>query len=492
MQTKRFIAKDMRRALDMVKEEFGEDAMIISTQRTNQGVELVASVEVSVEQLLPQAPLNPPVSDRQQKISEAASRLQSKVASGNNQYHPDYQSVSQGRGLASGKTQEQLAQELEVAVRKMKAARQAESMTLETWADQQSSTPVPNVSSVMAKPVEESHKTGVSSGFDSDQQWQKREQEIHELHTEIAAMRTTIQEQLSTIEAAQHQHYNDLSLLASSQVDTSVKPIGVISEVKQQLESLGLNKACNDQLAASLPTHATKENKRTIWLNLLADLSRQLPCNTLDVTAKGGVYAFLGTTGVGKTTTIAKLAARYVLQHGADNVTLLTTDTYRVASHNQLRAFGKILNVDVQVVEKLEHLPRYLRGLAKNALVLIDTPGMTHADPLLKTHLRLLKRCPQVAPLLVLAASSQYQMMKASLHSYRSAGLSYCVMTKLDECVSLGDALSVLYEHGLPLAYVTDGQAIPDDIATLKSSQLISRAVTMAKQSRKQRSAAAH
>ncbi|ODS23702.1 hypothetical protein AB835_07320 [Candidatus Endobugula sertula] len=215
---------------------------------------------------------------------------------------------------------------------------------------------------------------------------------------------------------------------------------------------------------------------------MLAELARHIPYDISDKIAKGGVYAFLGTTGVGKTTTIAKLAARHVIHHGAEKLVLLTTDNYRIASHNQLKSLAMILNVQIKVVEDLKQLPLLVKSLSDYDLILIDTPGMGYTDPLLKSHLHIFKQCPQVNNLLVLSATTQYQMLKASLHSYYIAGLNGCVLTKLDECAHLGDALSMMSEHSVPLAYVTDGQSIPDDIAVLKPSQLISRAVNMLKQ----------
>jgi flagellar biosynthesis protein FlhF len=228
-------------------------------------------------------------------------------------------------------------------------------------------------------------------------------------------------------------------------------------------------------------------NKQRLWTHVLTELSRRIPKDLSDPVAKGGVYAFLGTTGVGKTTTIAKLAARYVMQHGPESIVILTTDTYRIASHNQLRSLAKILGVTVKVVEDLEQLPNHLANYQQYDLVLIDTPGMAYSDPMLKPHLHMLRQCIDVKSTLVLAANSQYQMMKASLHSYRLAGLDYCVLTKLDECVHLGDALGLLFEHDLPLTYTTDGQSVPEDIAVSKPTQLVARAVNMLKSQGKQK-----
>ncbi|MEO0443126.1 MAG: flagellar biosynthesis protein FlhF, partial [Pseudomonadota bacterium] len=218
-----------------------------------------------------------------------------------------------------------------------------------------------------------------------------------------------------------------------------------------------------------------------LWKEGLARLTRRIPSIDSDPVGTGGIYAFLGTTGVGKTTTIAKLAARYVMEHGAEQVALLTTDTFRIAAHDQLRSLGRILNVQVQVVNDLKQLPAILKKFSQQALVLIDTPGMSYSDPLLKAHLTALRQCRNVQNALVLSANSQYQLMQASLHSYRIANPRFCVMTKLDECASLGGAISLLTSNDLPIAYVTNGQAVPNDLAVIKPHQLLARAVKLGK-----------
>ena len=161
---------------------------------------------------------------------------------------------------------------------------------------------------------------------------------------------------------------------------------------------------------------------------------------------------------------------------------LLTTDTYRIASSHQLESLANILNVTVKVVEDLEQLPALVEEARERALVLIDTPGMSYSDPLLKSHLQALRKCKAITNILVLSANSQYQVMKAAIHSYREAKLDYCVMSKLDECAHLGDAISVLVDHNLPLAYVTDGQSVPEDIDIVESSQLVARAQMLSHQ----------
>lgn len=193
------------------------------------------------------------------------------------------------------------------------------------------------------------------------------------------------------------------------------------------------------------------------------------------------MFAFVGPTGVGKTTTIAKLAARFVLEHGLGKVALITTDTYRVGAHDQLRSLGRILNVPVRVVDKERSLPSVVASLKEFPLVLIDTAGFRQGDPLLKEQEAQLDSCPGIERVLVLACNSQLQTLKASAHAYTGKSVRGCVLTKLDETGSLGEALSVVIDQRLPVLYSTDGQAIPNDIAVASAPNLVSKAVALMK-----------
>ena len=483
MQTKRFVAVDMRRALSLVREELGEDAMILSTQRTAKGVEIVATADAVPTPAHPNQDATAPRS-----IPAPAQDLASNSSSSRG---------SSSRGLASGKTQEELAEEIEVARRRMMAVKKEQNITLNQWAEQP--TPAkpslaqpasqPSVERKPAtagvapeelprsqveqwlQPVASSAPSEASAGDTSSD---PDNQEIRRLQDEIITLREVFESQLEAMAEAQEQRYQDQQNIRDV--------IPAISNIKQQLAQLGLTQACNDQIIRSLRTlDDSSLNQEGLWAEGLARLARTIPAITTDPIATGGIYALLGTTGVGKTTTIAKLAARYVMAHGPEEVALITTDTFRLAGHHQLRSLGRILKTRVKVVDDIQQLPKVLKAFSRQALVLIDTPGMSYNDPLLKEHLTVLKRCQHVQSVLALSANSQYQMMQASIHRYRLAAPRFCVLTKLDECASLGDAISALAANNLPLGYITDGQAVPDDLAVLKPHQLVSKAVALGK-----------
>ena len=159
---------------------------------------------------------------------------------------------------------------------------------------------------------------------------------------------------------------------------------------------------------------------------------------------EGGVIALVGPAGMGKTTTLAKLAARYVLEHGVNNIALVSMDSFRIGAQEQLKTLGRILNIPVSYVAEGETLAETLKPLAHKTVVLVDTAGLPASDPALALQLENLA-APQVQAknYLVMAATSQGQVLKAAWHAYKSCGLAGCIITKLDEAVSMGEALGL-------------------------------------------------
>ncbi|RYZ92130.1 MAG: flagellar biosynthesis protein FlhF, partial [Moraxellaceae bacterium] len=284
--------------------------------------------------------------------------------------------------------------------------------------------------------------------------------ELHELQAEIADMRFLLEQQLDRLTGT-------TSPVAASPV---------LGSVGRRLERLGLPA----NVVGNVLNRCTKtQSVSEAWPDALANLAHQLPINGRDIVDQGGIFAFVGPTGVGKTTTIGKLAARYVLQHGADKVALITTDTYRIAAHDQLRSLARILRVPVRVVDESNSLDSLLRSLRHCSLILIDTAGFRHGDPQLKAQLKALADQPQVKSLLVLSCNSQEQMLKASVHAYGAARLHGCVLTKLDETASMGEAMGVVMQNRLPVVYTTDGQDIPKNIEVARAHQLVAKSVAL-------------
>jgi len=218
------------------------------------------------------------------------------------------------------------------------------------------------------------------------------------------------------------------------------------------------------------------------WKQVLASLAKAIPVIGDDPVNQGGRFALVGPTGAGKTTTIAKLATRYVLQHGPGSVALVTTDSFRLAAHEQLRTLGRILGVTVKVVDEQHTLHETLAGLSHKKLVLIDTAGLPAGHPEQQRQLSMLRGVVDLQKWLVLPVTSQAQVLRSAWKTCSTAGISACILTHVDEACVLGDALALAVEQKLPLAYETFGQAIPDDIAAAQATALVRRAVSLGRQ----------
>jgi flagellar biosynthesis protein FlhF len=245
----------------------------------------------------------------------------------------------------------------------------------------------------------------------------------------------------------------------------------------RRLQRIGLSGPLSRDLLALT---AEIEEPRQAWRMLLAHLARMIATPEIEPLEEGGVIAMVGPAGMGKTTTLAKLAARYVLKYGAQNIALVSMDSYRIGAQEQLKTLGRILNVSVTHIDPGQSLGQALDPLLRKRVVLIDTAGLQASDPALRMQLESLAgRGIKSKNYLVLATTSQKQVLTAAYHSYKRCGLAGCILTKLDETASLGEVLSLAISHELPVAYLTDGPRIPDDLHLPRRHQLVSRAVSV-------------
>ncbi|CAM3031128.1 flagellar biosynthesis protein FlhF [Legionella worsleiensis] len=215
-------------------------------------------------------------------------------------------------------------------------------------------------------------------------------------------------------------------------------------------------------------------NEQRAWQYILAQVTEQIPIRDTNRIEEGGVYAFVGPTGVGKTTTLAKIAARFSLRFGADKLGLVTMDTYRIAAQEQLVLYGKILGVKVCVAQDEVSLTRVLRQLSDKKLILIDTAGMNPADERVVRQMQVLSTHHQsISKVLVLPATSHYQVLIDAIKRYQANTVDQCILTKLDESLAIGGALSAVIESRLGVSYLTHGQRVPEDIKMATRHQLV-------------------
>jgi flagellar biosynthesis protein FlhF len=275
--------------------------------------------------------------------------------------------------------------------------------------------------------------------------------EMEQMRTEMRSIRSLLEAQLGR-------------LIWDDQSRQTPEIAGLLRNFSQ----LGLDADIARRLAErSVTTHPTGG-----WTAVLRTLVEELPVADRDPVSDGGTYAVIGPTGVGKTTTIAKLAARAALQYGPDSVGLITTDTFRVAAREQLDTYGQIIGIPVSHASDAQSLSEAIDALKDRRLILIDTAGLSQRDPRLPEQLaRLGGTSSGITTLLALPANAHPGAMQEIVDVFQTARPAACILTKTDEATSLGGALSVLIRSQLPLAYVANGQRVPEDLHLMRNRQ---------------------
>ena len=416
MEVKRFKAADMHRALVMVRETMGNDAIILSNRKIPGGIEVCAAIDPAAA---------PPAARKAMPVAPAS--------------------------------KSKLEQELE----KMQRESRQKAKDIERQLQMTRKPPVgqrPVAKAESALDHYESRSKGRAQTVDSEEQYE----ELQCLREELQSMRGLLERQL-----------HDVTWNAK------IGQSPILSEAYRRLISFGIATQVARRLIQLV---GEVKDAATAWKYAMGYLSSQLPVMPDTLQLEGGVYALVGPTGSGKTTSIGKLAARYVMQSGADDVALISTDTYRVAAHEQLRAFGRILDVPVKILPEGGDLAAMLRQLRRKSLILIDTAGLSPGSSEACQQLDALAEVGDgVTTLLTIAATSQAKAMQTAYQQYSQAELDGCLITKIDEAVSLGEALSFTLEKRLPIAYISDGQQIPDDIYPVDVDDLVERATACEK-----------
>ena len=246
----------------------------------------------------------------------------------------------------------------------------------------------------------------------------------------------------------------------------------------KELAQLGINQDLANSLVRKIPGNLNFSAARRF---ALATIARTIQTTGDRWLEKGGIVAFAGPAGAGKTTLLAKLAARWVLRHGPRRIAIVSADSVRIGAHEQMHMLGRLLGVTTHNVYDVAELPELLYELRGCQFVMIDTAGTSPRDPELARRLRLLNNLQaSIETSLVLPASTQAGAIDEVVQRFALSKPSSCVLTKVDEAVSLGGVLSALIRHKLPAAYISDGQRVPEDLSPARSHVLVSRAVEIA------------
>ncbi|MDZ4200592.1 MAG: flagellar biosynthesis protein FlhF [Gallionella sp.] len=278
---------------------------------------------------------------------------------------------------------------------------------------------------------------------------------------EIRSMRAMMQQQLA----------------AMSFSDVQQRDPQLATLLRRMLNS-GFSPLLARQMMDKMPA-GTKQGES--WIRQVLKCNLRVASDVDDIVVRGGVYALIGPTGVGKTTTTAKLAARAVVRYGADKVALLTTDSYRIGAYEQLKIYGKILGVAVHAVKDTDDLCLTLSALRHKHIVLIDTVGMGQRDGRVMDQNEMFDAAG-VQRLLLLNATSGGDTLEDVVRMYNSDKVIGCIPTKLDEAVSLGALIDVVVRYRLKLHYIANGQRVPEDLYPVKLEYLLHRAFKAEKQ----------
>jgi flagellar biosynthesis protein FlhF len=449
MKIRRFIAADIRQAMRMVKEELGADAVILSNRTVEGGIEIVAARDFD-EQLI-QNKLREQTAERQP--APQSNKLKAVKES-------DYSSEKKRSDILGNSEKngpEGLLSERPVRGAVDQYVGYAEKMQL------RSPSPESQVTAKRAEPVipvlpVEKAKAAEKIKTTEENHYSLSDKLLMEMCNELKSLRMTFDRKVMEPSQAQ-----------GAQVDSAR------ASLLQRLTDMSISQKTSVPIVNQLNSHANIEMAFAKAQEMLADM---LPMAEDEILEIGGIAALVGPTGVGKTTTIAKLAAQFILKHGANQVALITTDNYRIGAFEQLNTYGRILGVPVRAASTNDELRNLINSLLDKRLILIDTAGMSQRDMKLVEQINTLR---QIKSYLVVSSATEYKLMNEIIQAFRIFEPQAAILTKLDEAVTIGSALSSLIEHRLPLSFMANGQRVPEDIFVPDALSLVDYCMTESK-----------
>ena len=371
MNIRRFVANDMREALGAIRADLGADAVMLSSRKLPEGVEVIAAID----------------------------------------YDDSFFKAQESSGAAL----EEEGDDALDAYAQAGASRTAEREV-----------PVAPRAAVVAEPPAEIAPDTTMAD-------------------ELKDLRRLLETQLASLA------WNDLNRQAP-----------VRARLLRELSKLGVDSSLATELADEVPADSSSQEAMRL---IVRRFGERLPLVDWDMADTGGIFAVVGPTGVGKTTSIAKIAARFILRHSVDELGLVSTDTYRVGARQQLLNFARIMRAPMHVAENAHDLRRVLDGFANKKLVLIDTAGMSQRDVRLANQFATLKvEGHHVRTVLALSAGADRGCLAEAVNVFKAASPEALIVTKLDETTAFGGILSLAIRSGLPVAYLSDGQRVPEDL----------------------------
>jgi flagellar biosynthesis protein FlhF len=464
MNVKRFTARTPREALALVRQAFGADAVVLSTRPSAEGVEVLAMAPESLAQIeqvrstaqLASTPAAPtPVADVQQDVEALSMSTLS------------FQDYVRERMLK--RRQAEIAQPAHLAPLPGRPAEQRPAS-----GSVASPTQAAAVAAVPPSAVPDAHRASLPPML--------REEIRYDATPVLAQMHVHTQ----ASDNADSQRHERLMLDELRQVKGLIEErFGALAfmeklqrspqraSLTQKLLDGGFSPALIRKLVEALPPDCADE---AVWATGVLERNLQAAESEPAIEEAGGTYALIGATGVGKTTSTAKIAAAFATRHGSGNLGLITLDAYRVGAQEQLRTYGRILGVPVHTAHDRASLEDLLDLLSAKSMVLIDTAGMAQRDSRTRELLEMVSH-RSIQKLLVVNAAAQGETIEDVMISYHAATCRGMVISKIDEAVKLGPALDAAIRHKLRVIGVANGQRVPEDWHRLSAQALLQRAM---------------
>jgi flagellar biosynthesis protein FlhF len=460
MRIKRFVAGNIREAMRRVREEQGPQAVILSTTTVPDGVEVVTAMDYdqkrvhdavirTVTQDAGCGPLATP--DKRPQVNAATP-----ASSGSGAESKAVGTDSKRRGATSAGSRKAKTERKTPAGPKARRAKSTRKTATNRTRKQTPSQPVVAAGSQIGAPVATPRRDQLSPAPGAEM-LESLAPAMTGIRRDLDGLRETLEVQLASLA------WNDLNRHQPGRA-------GVL----RQLARMDIDADVANRIVEKIPAGASVADVSRLPLELLA---QHLAVADRRPEEFAGVVALVGPTGAGKTTTAAKLAAHAVIHHGADRVAFVSTDHYRIGGAARLDRYALLLGVPVYQASDPHQLRRLLRRLADHHAVVVDGVGMAPEDPQLAAQMATLEGAGKaLSTLLVLPACAHPGTLQRAVLAYRSLQPAGCILTKLDEAPLVGGAISVLIRHQLELQFTTDGQGIPDDIATPDLAGLLQRA----------------
>ena len=416
MKVRKYFASDMRSALEMVRAQQGSDVLILSNRQLDDGVELITADESVDEAVL----------ESLQERSDNKPRAATKA-------RPSVRKLQRSTG--------HLRRPTNVGPRKPSQP-QSDS----------------NPEHAATRPAANNQASGADRRGVAENLLWTNEDTVQQMQLEMNRIKDLLEQQLSGLAWSDYgqKHPQRAKLLRT------LNRIGITPKVARDIV---------EQLPGKLKMDRA-------WRQALMVLTNRIPVLNDPIINKGGRVAICGPTGVGKTTLVCKLAANYAKRHGIENVTIYSLDDQRLGAHQQLKVFARLTGIECVVIDandELASIANHGKGHDWH-LALLDTGGFAPDDIRFRENLA---RLNGIDIYFAVAATTDFASLNKVFSLTADINIKGCVVTKLDEAAQLGGALSALISAEVPLAYVTAGQSVPDDLEVANAKQLVAQAVAL-------------